>query len=108
MIPPSITLILYANVTGASIADLFIATVIPGLIMMTMYILAAYTYIFKRGYDKTASVAVTGAVERLQEKTDKQDLPKLSFGQSVSRRGLGATYASYRSWQYLQRMVYSY
>ena len=82
MIPPSITLILYANVTGASIADLFIATVIPGLIMMTMYILAAYTYIFKRGYDKTASVAVTGVAERLQEKTDKQGLPKLSFGRA--------------------------
>lgn len=51
MIPPSITLILYANITGSSIADLFIAVIIPGLIMAFMYIVAAYIYIFKRGYD---------------------------------------------------------
>lgn len=51
MIPPSITLILYANITNASIADLFVAVVIPGIIMAIMYIVAAYIYIFARGLD---------------------------------------------------------
>lgn len=55
MIPPSITLILYANITGASISSLFIAVVVPGLIMAAMYIIAAFTKIYRRGYDiKTA------------------------------------------------------
>lgn len=50
MIPPSITLILYANITNTSIGDLFIAIVIPGLIMSGMYMAAAYFFIYKRGY----------------------------------------------------------
>ena len=52
MIPPSITLILYANVTGASIASLFIADIFPGIIMCAMYIIAALIYVYRRGYDK--------------------------------------------------------
>jgi C4-dicarboxylate transporter DctM subunit len=52
MIPPSITLILYANITNTSIADLFVGVLIPGFIMALMYIVAGYIYIFKRGYDK--------------------------------------------------------
>lgn len=55
MIPPSITLILYANITNASIGNLFLAVVIPGIIMTLMYCLAAYYYILKRGYDKSTA-----------------------------------------------------
>ncbi|GHV36017.1 hypothetical protein FACS1894187_09900 [Synergistales bacterium] len=54
MIPPSIPLILYANITNASIGDLFIGVVIPGLIMAFMYIIATYYLIIKRGYDLQA------------------------------------------------------
>ena len=54
MRPPSITLILYANITNTSVGDLFLAVIIPGLIMMMMYIVAAYIYIFRRGYDGPA------------------------------------------------------
>lgn len=52
MIPPSITLILYANITNASVGGLFLAVVIPGIIMAIMYCSAAYWYIFRRGYDR--------------------------------------------------------
>lgn len=84
MIPPSITLILYANVTGASIADLFIAVIVPGIIMMTMYIIAAYIYIFRRGYDKRGAVAVTGAVSAIQEKTEAEE-EKVPFAQAIKQ-----------------------
>jgi C4-dicarboxylate transporter DctM subunit len=51
MIPPSIALILYANITNTSIADLFVAVVVPGLLMALMYIVAAYFFLLRRGYD---------------------------------------------------------
>lgn len=83
MIPPSITLILYANVTGASIADLFIAVIIPGLVMMIMYIIAAYIYIFRRGYDKPDAVAVAGAVAGISEQAEADEEEKVPFAQAM-------------------------
>ncbi|MBQ6075004.1 MAG: TRAP transporter large permease subunit [Lachnospiraceae bacterium] len=70
MIPPSITLILYANVTGASIASLFIADIVPGIIMCCMYIMAAMIYIHRRGYDKR--VPVKSAPAEKQEEPEEQ------------------------------------
>jgi tripartite ATP-independent transporter DctM subunit len=42
MIPPSIVLIVYGMTTSVSIGDLFLATVVPGILLAGMYI----TYIF--------------------------------------------------------------
>lgn len=83
MIPPSITLILYANVTGASIADLFIAVIFPGLIMMLMYIIAAYIYIFSRGYDKKEPLSGSPQSE------ETASMEKVPFGKAV-RDGIWA------------------
>ena len=52
MIPPSIPLIIYGTVTNASIGNLFIATIIPGIVMMTIYMLTAQFIILKKGYAK--------------------------------------------------------
>lgn len=46
MIPPSIVLIMYGMTSNVSIGDLFTAAVVPGLILVTMYII----YILSRCY----------------------------------------------------------
>ncbi|ANQ48885.1 TRAP transporter large permease subunit [Flammeovirga sp. MY04] len=44
IIPPSIVLILMGNVMNISIGDLFVAAVIPGVALVTLYILFVYIY----------------------------------------------------------------
>lgn len=55
MIPPSLPLILYGTICNTSIGDLFIAVVIPGLIMMVIYMATSYYFIKRRGYGKEKS-----------------------------------------------------
>lgn len=51
-IPPSLSLVFYAVVTGSSIADLFIATVVPGIIVTVVLCLVAWFLSRKYGYPK--------------------------------------------------------
>src|SRR5690625_2305613 len=51
-IPPSIGLILYGYVGEVSIGKLFIAGIIPGLLMMLFLMIVAYLIAKKRGYDE--------------------------------------------------------
>lgn len=50
IIPPSITMILYGVVSGASIGKLFIAGIIPGLIVTATQMVYCYFVAVKRGY----------------------------------------------------------
>ncbi|WP_394138180.1 TRAP transporter large permease [Cytobacillus oceanisediminis] len=52
MIPPSVPLILFGVIAGASIGDLFIAGIIPGFFVGMSLILVAYFISRKRGYGK--------------------------------------------------------
>ncbi|APC49397.1 MULTISPECIES: TRAP transporter large permease [Virgibacillus] len=52
IIPPSIPLIIYGVVSDQSIASLFLAGVIPGLIMTASLMVMAYFLAKKRGYQK--------------------------------------------------------
>ncbi|CAM3560393.1 TRAP transporter large permease [Aeromicrobium ponti] len=52
MIPPSVPLILFGVIAGASIGDLFIAGIIPGFFVGISLILVAYFISRKRGYGK--------------------------------------------------------
>lgn len=52
MIPPSVPLILFGVIAGASIGDLFIAGIIPGVFVGISLILVAYFISRKRGYGK--------------------------------------------------------
>lgn len=54
IIPPSITMIVYASTAGCSVGDLFIAGVIPGLV--TGLIFAVYCYVFARKNDIRSKV----------------------------------------------------
>lgn len=50
MIPPSLPLIIYGTICNTSIRDLFLAVVIPGIIMMVIFMLTSALVINKRGY----------------------------------------------------------
>lgn len=51
-IPPSIGLILYGYVGQVSIGDLFLAGIIPGILMMVFLMVVTYIIAKRRGYDK--------------------------------------------------------
>lgn len=50
MIPPSITLILYGSLTNTSIGALFLAIVIPGILVTLAYCVTSYFIIRRKGY----------------------------------------------------------
>jgi len=50
VIPPSIPLIIYGVITGASIGDLFLAGIIPGLLGAAVYMAVAWKMAGKLGY----------------------------------------------------------
>lgn len=50
MIPPSICLILYGTLTDTSVGGLFLAIVVPGIIVTLAYCLCSYLIILKKGY----------------------------------------------------------
>ncbi len=50
IIPPSIALIIYGVITNQSVGELFIAGIIPGIIVSLFLIIAAYIISWKRGY----------------------------------------------------------
>jgi tripartite ATP-independent transporter DctM subunit len=50
LIPPSIPLILFALVSGVSVADLFIAGVLPGVLMAAGFVLVCNLIARRRGY----------------------------------------------------------
>jgi C4-dicarboxylate transporter DctM subunit len=39
LIPPSITMIIFSSITGVSVGKLFIAGIIPGILLTLLYIL---------------------------------------------------------------------
>ena len=50
IIPPSLTMVLYGVSTGVSIGDLFIAGIVPGIIICLVLIIPEYVISKKRGY----------------------------------------------------------
>lgn len=55
IIPPSIPMILYAVMAGASVVELFVAGIIPGLLGGLLLIAAAYRVAVKRGFPSEAA-----------------------------------------------------
>ena len=71
MIPPAISLVIYGTVTGASVGKLFIAIVIPGILLTIAYSIVSVFITVKRGYAKTASK---------EERVSAQEAGKILLG----------------------------
>lgn len=50
IIPPSILMIIFASMTGVSVAELFLAGVLPGFIVAAVFMILTYFLALKRGY----------------------------------------------------------
>ncbi|SDI40349.1 C4-dicarboxylate transporter, DctM subunit [Alteribacillus persepolensis] len=62
VIPPSVPLILYGVSAGVSITDLFIAGIVPGILLGVSLMVVAYVISKKQGYRAAASSASAGEV----------------------------------------------
>lgn len=60
IIPPSIPFILYAQATGASVSDMFIAGIIPGILIALVLMGYAFYHCKKYGEDKEKINAIVG------------------------------------------------
>lgn len=69
LIPPSIPMILYSLVSGVSVADLFMAGVLPGLLMAGGFIALCWWISKRRGYRNTGSVVPKGELIQLAIKS---------------------------------------
>ena len=69
LIPPSIPLILYALVSGTSVADLFIAGVLPGLLMAGGFVATCWWIAKRRGYQASDAQSDRGALLKLALKS---------------------------------------
>lgn len=79
LIPPSISMIMYCVVTGASVADLFIAGFIPGLIMLAMFSVYSYFVARKRGTPRTERATLKQIIRALKEGIAPLGFPFLIF-----------------------------
>jgi len=50
VIPPSIIMVIYASITGASVARLFLGGIVPGLIIALALMIVSYIISVRRGY----------------------------------------------------------
>ena len=64
IIPPSIPFILYAQATGASVSDMFLAGIIPGLLIALILMVYAWYYCKKNGEDKEKIQVVVGELRQ--------------------------------------------
>lgn len=63
IIPPSIPYILYAQATGASVSDMFLAGIIPGILIALILMCYAWVYCKRHGEDKEK---INAAVDELR------------------------------------------
>lgn len=64
MIPPSIPLIVFGSTAGVSISDLFVATIVPGMVIGGALMLISYVICVRRRYGKTHARAKFGEMLR--------------------------------------------
>lgn len=67
LIPPSIVMVIYAVSTNASIGKLFIAGIIPGLLLVILLMLVTWIVAKKRGYPRLPRASFSTVVRTLRE-----------------------------------------
>jgi C4-dicarboxylate transporter DctM subunit len=58
MFPPSSTMIVYAWITGVSVATLFMSSFLPGLMVAASFSIVIYIYARRRGYPRETNVGL--------------------------------------------------
>lgn len=53
IIPPSISFIIYGAVTNTSVRDLFVAGIIPGILLGLLFMIVSYLYAVRKGFART-------------------------------------------------------
>lgn len=91
IIPPSIPFIMYAMATGASVSDLFLAGVIPGLMIGALLMFYAYYHCRRYGEDK----------EKIDKKSNRASGKR--FFEYFKRKYVGTDQSGDRTWLYLCR-----
>lgn len=79
LIPPSISMIMYCVVTGASVGDLFIAGVIPGLIMLLFFAVYNYFRAKKKNIPRTERLDFKGRFEAFKKAIGPLGFPVIIF-----------------------------
>ncbi|MGJ0845151.1 TRAP transporter large permease [Tissierella praeacuta] len=79
LIPPSISMIMYCVVTGASVGDLFISGVIPGLTMLLFFSVYNYYRAKKKNIQRTERVTFKGRIEAFKKAIGPLGFPVIIF-----------------------------
>lgn len=79
LIPPSISMIMYAVVTGASVGDLFIAGVIPGLMILLFFSVYNYFHAKKKNVPRRTRVTFQGMIEAFRKALAPLGFPAVIF-----------------------------
>ena len=80
IIPPSIPMILYAVMAGASVVELFVAGIIPGLLGGLLLMAAAYRVAVRRGFPSDSSFRWHRVMTALREAAWALTLPIIILG----------------------------
>lgn len=84
IIPPSVTLIIYGVLAGVSIGDLFIAGVIPGLLLGITLMLFTFLIIRKNGFDLREEFVLSDVVRNFKRAFLALMLPVVIIGGILS------------------------
>jgi len=79
LIPPSISMIMYCVVTGASVGDLFIAGVIPGLLILVFFSVYNYFTAKRKNIPRTQKLDFKGRVEAFKKAIGPLGFPIVIF-----------------------------
>ena len=77
IVPPSLNLILYAYVANASIAELFAAGIVPGIIVSALLMTTAYAISVRRGYPTEGAFSLQNVLSTGKEAAVPLTLPIL-------------------------------
>ena len=84
IIPPSINIILFASIAGASVGKLFLGGVIPGLVLGLFLMIQVYIVAKKRGYPCHPRPTITKIINSFKEAFLPLGMPVIILGGIVS------------------------
>ncbi|MGI5967326.1 MULTISPECIES: TRAP transporter large permease [Anaerotruncus] len=84
VIPPSIMMVVYSGVTAISIASLFMAGIVPGLIIGGGYLIVNYLYARKRGIPKSHFVGLAAVWKTFKKAIWALMMPLIIIGGIMS------------------------